>query len=136
MITEFNAVVVPLEYYWKNTTIGFIFKNKRKPEETLERIASKIHVDTSTLESTLFKNEPIKGVRIVPSNLYINYLGSLSYRLEDPRGFSINVPAYAIGSLIENCTITNGVISEEIMYDITHKYTQPKILVKVNGDWI
>lgn len=137
MITEFNSIVAPLNYYSRDLTLGFITKTgtKSKVNEDLKKIAKKMNIDESVLQCNVFRNEPVKGVRIVPTNLYIKYLGSLSYKLEDPRGFSLNVPAYAIGKIIENCTITNGYINEEIMYDIPYKYIQPKILVRVNGIW-
>lgn len=123
---------------------GLIFKNKTKSanEASIKAITTKLKNSYPSVGNTnnpltvLYQNTPISRVTITKCNAHIMFMGYMNWQLKDPRGFSIYVYPSVIGYILENCTIINGVIQEELLYHIPYKYTDLEVLINKHGQWL
>lgn len=85
-------------------------KYKRNPEtKKNEEVESKVPV------GNIVDNDPIKGIYIGSSVSRWSTSNKL-FRVNDPRGFTVEVPTDNIATLLHLTTVTHGVVEEECVW--------------------
>lgn len=94
--------------------------------------------------SSEFENDPTNGFKLIPyrRNMYSQQYWTNSYIVEDPRGFQIGITYENLQYILQNTTIVNGVISQQLAYgfripddDYKIKHTHPELRIVGNDSY-
>lgn len=84
----------------------------------------------ATLKSTTIENKSMSGFKIIDAVSRSSTDNKL-FRIEDPRGFELEIDVYNLLDLIRKYTIVNGVIIEPLLWG---REGQKNILISENSD--